>query len=178
MVHTINLDGNLILWKKHPKYEKYEANNLGHVRMIGGKLRKMREDKDGYLRFNILFERKHKTIKAHSFVWECFYGLIKSGMTINHMNLVKDDNRIFNLELLSSGDNLRHCLKNFASRSCVPVKIDGVLYYSKREAERVTGIYRRHMKKHEFATNPSSDALALTVSKDGPHFQLPWKEYP
>jgi len=48
---------------------------------------------------------------VHRLVWETFNGEIPKGYEIDHINAVRDDNRLENLQLLSHLDNMRkaHC---------------------------------------------------------------------
>jgi len=100
----------------------------------------MRSDRDGYLRFNLYHKSKLVTVKAHSFVLECFGGL-RPGMTVNHIDRCKSNNALANLEWMTAQEN---------SSAAAPfrsinhrVVIDGVRYFSKREAQRRTGISRQ-----------------------------------
>lgn len=47
----------------------------------------------------------------HRIVWETFNGEIPDGYEIDHINAVRDDNRLENLQLLTRLDNMRkaHC---------------------------------------------------------------------
>lgn len=48
---------------------------------------------------------------AHQLVWVTVHGPIPAGMTINHLNGIKDDNRLCNLELVSQSDNVHHAYR-------------------------------------------------------------------
>lgn len=60
--------------------------------------RKLVPNGDGYL--------KTKGILVHRLVWELFNGPIPQGFEIDHINAVKDDNRLVNLRLVTHSENL------------------------------------------------------------------------
>lgn len=45
---------------------------------------------------------------AHRVIWESAHGPIPDGLTINHINGIKTDNRLSNLELMTRAENSRH----------------------------------------------------------------------
>ena len=47
-------------------------------------------------------------VLAHRMIWEAVHGPIPERMTVNHINGIKIDNRISNLELLTVSENLKH----------------------------------------------------------------------
>jgi len=51
----------------------------------------------GYLMFRL----KGKAYLVHRVIWELHYGKIPDGLVIDHINHIKDDNRIENLRLLT-----------------------------------------------------------------------------
>lgn len=59
---------------------------------------------EGYLEVQVY----GKKVKAHRLAWEFIKGEIPEGMQIDHINHMRDDNRLSNLRLVSQGDNLRN----------------------------------------------------------------------
>ncbi len=52
----------------------------------------------------------HKQYLAHRIIWEAFNGKIPDGMQIDHINTIRDDNRLENLKLVSSKENANNPL--------------------------------------------------------------------
>jgi DNA-binding transcriptional regulator YiaG len=48
---------------------------------------------------------------VHRMVWESVHGPIPDGMQINHMNGIKTDNRVSNLEIVTSQENTVHAYR-------------------------------------------------------------------
>ena len=98
----------------HPVYKKYAANEDGEIMNI--RLRKPRKGNFmncGYLKCTIYLERnRNKSYFSHRFVFECFYGLIEKNKQINHINSIRSDNRIKNLEVVTASENCRKSAKN------------------------------------------------------------------
>ena len=129
-------------FRKHPEFNLFVSDD-GKVIGPSGKTRKLREDKDGYLRLNISHNKKHITVLVHRLVAETFLGPRNGSVTtVNHKNLNKQDNRVENLEYMSFAENTRHGFATGDKPQCIPVEINGQRFYSMREAERVTGIPR------------------------------------
>ena len=138
----------------HPVYNKYAANEDGeiiHVKL--GKSRKGNLINTGYLFFTIYLEKnKNKYYLSHRFVYECFYGLIEKNKQINHINSVRVDNRIKNLEVVSASENCKKAAANkeigFYRKN--PKKVTAVNLITKKEtnfkslysAEKMLGIKR------------------------------------
>lgn len=68
-----------------------------------------KRDSDGYQQFTIRVSRRMQLVASgHRVIWESVHGPIPWPMQVNHLNGVKDDNRLANLELLTPSDNVRH----------------------------------------------------------------------
>jgi len=64
--------------------------------------------RDGYV---VVFDRGVFVGMAHRLIWEHVYGQIPLGLQVNHINGVKWDNRIENLELVTPSENLKHAYR-------------------------------------------------------------------
>ena len=89
----------------HPLYKKYAASEDGVI--IHVKLGKPRKGnlKHLYIGIYINQEKKVKSYSSHRFVFECFSGLIEKNKQINHINFIRTDNRLKNLEVVTPSEN-------------------------------------------------------------------------
>ena len=121
----------------HPVYKKYAANEDGEIMNI--RLRKARKGnlkETGYLSFTIYLEKnRNKSYSSHRFVFECFYGLIEKNKQINHINSIRVDNRIKNLEVVTASENCRKSAKNrnFSCYPKNPKKVLAINLFTKKE---------------------------------------------
>ena len=115
----------------HPMYDLYAANKAGNVINIIKKVpHKGNEKTNGYMMCGV---RKHgqngqRSVYVHRFVWECFNGLIPEGKVIDHINNIKDDNRLCNLQMMTQQENCKKSAqerdytfvaKNHQNKKCV-----------------------------------------------------------
>ena len=101
------IDG--VKYYKHPVFSIYAASKNGEVINVKtGRIIKMMKDRGGYLRFSIRDKKLEKTISYsnHRFVFEVFQGPIPSCLEVDHINEIKTDNRIKNLQLLTPKKNI------------------------------------------------------------------------
>jgi len=62
----------------------------------------------GYIQVRKMINRVRIHTGAHRLVYRHFHGPIPGGVTINHLNGKKDDNRPENLEIATYSENLKH----------------------------------------------------------------------
>lgn len=68
-------------------------------------------DSSGYKKISYSYKKKIWQIQAHRLVWIAFNGPIEDdSLVINHINGVKSDNRLVNLELVSCRENTIHAM--------------------------------------------------------------------
>jgi len=106
---------NECVYHVHPVYNLYAADVNGYIiNIIRQVPMKTTKNNRGYLLCGV---RKHgqkgyKTYLTHRFIWECFNGLITDNKVIDHINNVKDDNRLCNLQLVTQQQNCKKSAKD------------------------------------------------------------------
>jgi hypothetical protein len=114
------------IWKDIPNYEgKYQVSNLGRFKSFNktnklkeskgidtSRILKLRKSKCGYLYTVISVDKKRKTIKPHRIVGDVFIENSLNKLCINHINGIKSDNRVENLEWVTHSENIIHAHKN------------------------------------------------------------------
>ncbi|MDU7405670.1 MAG: HNH endonuclease [Citrobacter portucalensis] len=97
------LDGKDLKWKK-------TSSNFVKNGSVAGGL-----NDQGYRIINF----GDYSYRAHRIVWEMHNGPIPEGMSVDHLNHVRDDNRIENLRLVSHRQNMMNMAKSKANTSGV-----------------------------------------------------------
>ena len=153
------------IWRDVKGYEGlYQVSNLGRVKSLGNsKTRKERilknaKNTTGYLQVNLCKEAKAKATKIHRLVAQAFIGDIPKGMVINHINGIKTDNRVENLEICTCSHNIKEAFRlglekppflgkfgeaNKTARKITQLDLQGNVinhFYGTLEAERETKV--------------------------------------
>ena len=99
-------------WKDIPNYEGiYQASNLGQVKSLKRpyglkeKILKPQITSIGYYQVGLWKQSIVKRYLVHRLVWEAFNGTIPENMQVNHINEIKTDNRLSNLNLMTAKEN-------------------------------------------------------------------------
>jgi hypothetical protein len=77
---------------------------------ISNKYLKPAKDKKGYLRCAFNYNGKLTTFKVHRLVAEVFIPNLENKSQVNHINGIKSDNRIENLEWVTNFENIMHAI--------------------------------------------------------------------
>lgn len=108
-----------MIWKKIPNYSKYEASDSGLIKTFNwknsGKIAIMKPalDGSGYLRTMLVNDLgKTETIKVHRLIAKTFIPNPENKSDVNHINGIKTDNSIINLEWSTRKENVQHAHKN------------------------------------------------------------------
>lgn len=103
------------VWKSINGYcGLYEVSNLGNVKSLNfsnGKVPKVlkpQKDKNGYLVVNLYNNGKVRNFKIHRLVAQAFLNNEDNLPQINHINEIKNDNRVENLEWCTNKYNVNY----------------------------------------------------------------------
>ena len=111
------------IWRDIPEFNGlYQASNLGRVKSLNrfkkGKNDSLASVKErilkpsiyhrGYYQVGLYKNSKVRYYLVHRLVWITFNGLIPQGMQVNHINEVKTDNRLENLNLMTPKENVNY----------------------------------------------------------------------
>ncbi|WP_312681466.1 NUMOD4 domain-containing protein [Lactococcus taiwanensis] len=101
------------IWRPILDYENYVVSNLGNVKNIkSNKLLSPGLDKDGYKLVVLYKNNKPSTRRVHRLVAQTFIPNHANKPQVNHKNEVRTDNRVENLEWMTSEENANYGSRN------------------------------------------------------------------
>jgi len=109
----------MVIWKQVVGYEdKYLVSINGEIKSIArNKILTPKNNWDGYKRIQLYRKNKCIFVSIHRLVAEAFLGTPQEGMVVNHINGIKGDNRLINLEWVTQKDNIRHAHETGLSKT-------------------------------------------------------------
>ena len=152
------------IWKDIPNYEGlYQASNLGRIkslertdvlgRRLKEKILKPQINRSGYYQVGLWKNSNEKFYLVHRLVWIAFNGQIPEGLQVNHISERKSENRLSNLNLMTSKENTNYGTgierrTKSKSKPVLQFTLEDILikeYPSIKQAERETGFSHQNI---------------------------------
>ena len=116
-------------WKTIAEFPKYQISNLGRVKSTKRSaecILNQYMDRYGYMYVRI-FNTEHKCVnkKVHRLVAQAFLSNYSSTLQVNHINEIKTDNRVCNLEWCDEKYNINYGTRIYrcAEKCRKPIKV-------------------------------------------------------
>lgn len=125
------------IWQDIPGFEeKYQVSNMGNVRSLprlvtvtnfkgttfvikkDGCILSPQKDAQGYVHVRLLKEKEYTLYKVHQLVGLVFLGYDRKndeGLVLDHVNGIKTDNRLENLEIVTRKENAQRYWRTIKS---------------------------------------------------------------
>jgi len=107
------------IWKDIVDFENYQISNFGRVKsfMISKRYKSSERilknlyDKNGYVLVNLYTNKKNHTFRLHQLIGKHFINNPHNYTQLNHLNGIKTDNSVENLEWVTAQENITHSIE-------------------------------------------------------------------
>lgn len=131
----------------------------------------------GYVHIHLSANGEKRQCRAHRIIWIAANGVIPDGMVIDHINNVKNDNRLVNLQLVTPEENSHKA------------RIDGLYLSGDDNPRTIYPAYIRTMVRHDYSHGEGSyrelaekygmsKARVAEIVREQDHTKVPYRGKP
>ena len=114
---------NKEIWKDIQWYEwKYQVSNMWRLKSISYKMTgiekivDIKPNRNWYIDYKLCKENSYKRYRINRLVAQSFIPNPDNKPQVNHINWIKEDNRVENLEWCTAKENIKHSWNNWMSK--------------------------------------------------------------
>ena len=152
------------IWKDIKEFEGlYQVSNLGNIKSLNyrgtktEKLLKLVPNKIGYINVQLCKNGKPKPYYVHRLVATHFINNEENKNEVNHINMIKTDNRVKNLEWCTKSENIIHSVNNNSSNNSIGV------YFCKKRNNWRTCIQRNSKRVSIGCYSTKEEAISARI---------------
>jgi hypothetical protein len=162
------------IWKKVESIGDYEISNFGKFRNAKTKfILKGNKLKNGYIQVDSWYKQSRKHHLLHRLIALSFIENPLNKPCVNHINGIKDDNRIENLEWVTQSENIIHSYKTGLSRNSekqrakasLNGRINGIKSCAKPILDIFNNVYYISLKDMETKLNINYSTIKIRIKK-------------
>jgi hypothetical protein len=139
-------------WRPIELFERYEVSNFGNVRR-GGRVLKPGNDTDGYRQVNLYKSGTRLMHKVYRLVMNAFNPNIGGKPQVDHINRIRDDDRLENLRWVTARENVHN-------RTGFTEEMNGISW-SKKNSTYVVRLLANGVEKYFGSRKTLEEAKAL-----------------
>lgn len=132
-------------WLEIPEFPRYLVSNLGRVvNRLNDRVLIQSPDSGGYLRVKLYNSFDRFSVSVHRLVTGTFYDVDLSELEVNHLDGDKQNNHLWNLEVCTRSENMKHAyatgLSTVPKETRVLCVETGEVFRTLRAAARSIGV--------------------------------------